>query len=44
MKEKAIQPAAAEKYTAPQIEIIDIELEQNILGGSLDPIHPGNDL
>ncbi|MDO5665319.1 MAG: hypothetical protein Q4G63_08700 [Bacteroidia bacterium] len=28
-------PSAQESYTAPSIEIIDIELEQNILGGSL---------
>lgn len=34
----------AETYIAPQIEIIDIELEQNILGGSglpgYDPWEP----
>jgi hypothetical protein len=28
---------AAGSYTAPEIEIIDIELSQNILGGSLPP-------
>lgn len=32
---------SAEKYTAPDIEIIDIELQQNILGGSTDDIEPG---
>jgi hypothetical protein len=31
----------AEPYTAPQIEIIDIELTQNILSGSLPPIGDG---
>ncbi|RNC64498.1 hypothetical protein D7D25_11375 [Proteiniphilum sp. X52] len=28
---------AAESYIAPEIEIIDIELSQNILAGSLPP-------
>lgn len=36
MKKKATKTAAAEKYTAPKIEIIDIELTQNILGGSAE--------
>jgi len=31
-------PSAAEQYTAPQIEVIDIEISQNILAGS-----PGGD-
>ena len=27
-------PATKQQYVAPNIEIIDIEMEQNILGGS----------
>ena len=45
LKEKLslVSPVKAETYTAPNIEIIDIELEQNILaGGSGDlPGMPG---
>jgi len=32
---------AQEQYTAPDIEVIDIELEQNILGGSTEDIPGG---
>ncbi len=41
-KKAASQNKAAKQYTAPDIEIIDIELTQNILGGSpvSDPL-PG---
>lgn len=35
MKPKKLQTSSAvEHYRAPDIEIIDIKLEQNILGGS----------
>ena len=30
----------AETYTAPDIEIIDIEMQQNILGGSAPDFEP----
>ena len=32
-----------ELYTAPQIEVIDIELEQNIMGSGTLPDAPGED-
>mgnify|MGYP000868611754 CR=1 FL=1 len=38
----SLPPAAAEPYTAPDIEVIDIELQQNILGGSL-PNYEGDE-
>ena len=33
----------AELYTAPQIEVIEIELEQNIMGSGTLPDAPGED-
>lgn len=37
----ATDGACAIPYAAPQIEIIDIEMDQNILGGSQVPDMPG---
>lgn len=33
--------ATEAQYVAPQIEVIEVETSQNILGGSLDPIDEG---
>jgi len=35
---------AQEPYTTPHIEVIDIELEQNILGGSIPDTGDGGGL
>lgn len=40
MKTEEQTEQTVELYEAPAIEVTDIELEQNILGGSTDP---GND-
>ena len=43
-EEKSInQPAETTEaqYVAPQIEVIEVETAQNLLGGSLDPIREG---
>ena len=39
------QPGTEQQYTAPQIEIIEVETSQNILGGSTAPLPglPGED-
>lgn len=50
MNEKKQLTPAAEKYSAPEIEVIDIEIEQTFLQtgsggeGGLDPSLPGSDL
>ena len=41
MNENQDKLPAREQYTAPQIGIIDMEPEQNILSGSLGPIGDG---
>jgi len=41
MKNKTLQPA--EQYTAPDIEVIEIELTQNILTASLPDVGDGGD-
>ena len=39
------QPGTEQQYAAPQIEIIEVETSQNILGGSTAPLPglPGED-
>jgi hypothetical protein len=41
MKNKTLKPA--EQYTAPDIEVIEIELTQNILTASLPDVGDGGD-
>ena len=45
MKQEGINYLAVEKYAAPVIEVIDIELTHNILSGSfeLPPVGDGED-
>ena len=42
-REQAPSEKPVELYTAPQIEVIDIELEQNIMGSGTLPDAPGED-
>jgi len=41
LRATSLQNPAQEPYTAPHIEVTDIELEQNILGGSTEDIPGG---
>ena len=45
MKQEVINYLAVEQYSAPDIEVINIELTQNILSGSfeLPPVGDGED-
>ena len=44
-QEKTFPQGAEQKYVAPQIEMIEVETSQNILGGSTAPLPglPGED-
>ena len=40
---KEIKPTEKESYTSPEIEIVEIETEQNILASGSVPDMPGED-